>query len=252
LNARRGGNDTLPPTQGGNDTLPPNSDQSPDRADSNTPNLAHLQDAVRRANGGGAPVRILQYGDSHVAGGTEPKSIEAGFSKIAPVDYSTMAKVGISASYPLQHEQSWINQPLQDKKPDLVILSFGSNDAAGQVNKQAYERQYEQLVQKIHQQSPNSSIMIVGPTDGYGSGTGKPLPGLDNVIAAQKEVAAKYGLDFVDMRASMGGAGSINDWRARGLAAPDKLHFTTQGYQLIAQQISNRLQSDVNGQGDYA
>jgi len=236
-----------------NQTYTDRSDQAVDLSnDPNRPNLANLKDAVARANSGGAPVSILQYGDSHVAGGTEPKTIEAEFSKIAPVNYSTMAKVGISASYPLNHEQSWINQPLQDKKPDLVILSFGSNDAAGNVNKQAYERQYEQLVQKIHQQSPNASIYIVGPTDGYGSGTGKPLPGLDNVIAAQKEVAAKYGLDFFDMRASMGGAGSINDWRARGLAGPDKLHFTQKGYQIIAKSISDHLESDLSAQTETA
>jgi lysophospholipase L1-like esterase len=227
------------PNDGSTEQIP---DQS--RTDS-TGNYAQLQAAIQRANSGGAPVRILQYGDSHIAGDTEPKTIESELSKLAPIDYSTMAKVGISASYPLQHEQSWINQPMQQKNPDLVVLSFGSNDSAGQVNKQAYEKQYETLVEKIRQQSPNASILIVGPTDGHGSASGKPLPGLDNVIAAQKEVAAKYGLDFVDMRAAMGGPGSIDEWRAHGLAGPDKLHFTTKGYQLIAQTISGHLESSL-------
>lgn len=207
--------------------------------------LAHLQAAIERANNGGAPVKVLQYGDSHVAGGVEPKAIEQALQTVAPVDFDTKAQVGISANYPLEHKQDWLDQPLASN-PDVVILSFGSNDSAGAVNKEDYIANYQRLVDNIRQRAPNADIVIVGPSDGdsiTGANKGNTLPGLDTVVEAQKEVAARNGLDFFDLRSSMGGPGSIERWHAQGLAADDKLHFTNAGYQKIGTAIGDHLKN---------
>ncbi len=217
-----------------------------------TPNgggLAHLQEAIARANSGGAPISVLQYGDSHVAGGTEPKAIEDALKSLGPVQYDTMAKVGISANYPLTDPTNWLNKPIQKDHPDLVILSFGSNDSAGNVNQAAYEQSYQKLIDNVRERDPNASILIVGPSDGdsiTGANKGNTLPGLDNVVAAQKAVAEKNGLDFFDLRQSMGGPGSIEDWHSKGLAADDKLHFTTKGYELIGNAVANHIKDQVH------
>jgi lysophospholipase L1-like esterase len=217
-----------------------------------TPNgggLAHLQEAIDRANSGGAPISVLQYGDSHVAGGTEPKAIEDALKSLGPVQYDTMAKVGISANYPLTDPTNWLDKPIQKDHPDLVILSFGSNDSAGNVNQAAYEQSYQKLIDNVRERDPNASILIVGPSDGdsiTGANKGNTLPGLDNVVAAQKAVAEKNGLDFFDLRQSMGGPGSIEDWHSKGLAADDKLHFTTKGYELIGNAVANHIKDQVH------
>jgi lysophospholipase L1-like esterase len=210
--------------------------------------LAHLQAAIERANNGGAPVKVLQYGDSHVAGGVEPKAIEQALDAVAPTDYATKAQVGISATYPLQHPQEWLDQPLASN-PDVVILSFGSNDSAGAVNKEEYIANYQKLVDNIRQRAPNADIVVVGPSDGdsiTGANKGNTLPGLDTVVEAQKEVAQRNGLDFFDLRASMGGAGSIEQWHNQGLAADDKLHFTNAGYQKIGQAIGDHIKNGLH------
>jgi lysophospholipase L1-like esterase/HKD family nuclease len=211
--------------------------------------LAHLQEAIARANSGGAPISVLQYGDSHVAGRTEPKAIEDALKSLGPVQYDTMAKVGISANYPLTDPTNWLDKPIQKDHPDLVILSFGSNDSAGNVNQAAYEQSYQKLIDNVRERDPNASILIVGPSDGdsiTGANKGNTLPGLDNVVAAQKAVAEKNGLDFFDLRQSMGGPGSIEDWHSKGLAADDKLHFTTKGYELIGNAVANHIKDQVH------
>lgn len=246
----RGGTDSAPSPAA--DTSAPKGDITPLKdipspTDSAT-NLAHLQAAIDRANQGGRPLSVLQYGDSHIAAGTEPKTIENALKQMAPTEYSTQAKVGISADYPLQNPQQWLDQPIQKANPDLVILSFGSNDSAGNVDKNAYEQTYQKLIDNVRERAPNAAILIVGPSDGdsiSGANKGNTLPGLDNVVQAQKEVAAKNGLDFFDLRASMGGAGSIQDWQSKGLAGGDKLHFTTKGYEVIGQSIAGHITNEL-------
>jgi lysophospholipase L1-like esterase len=208
--------------------------------------LGQLRTAIQRANSGGRPVSVLQYGDSHIAAGIEPKAIENSLRGLAPVDYQTKAKVGITADYPLHDPQNWLDQPIRQANPDLVILSFGSNDSAGAVNKQAYEQKYQHLVDEIRKRAPNASILVVGPTDGHTlDHSGRTLPGIDSVIDAQKEVAAKNGLNFFDIRSAMGGPGSIDKWYANHLAGPDKLHFTTQGYQLLGKDIGDHIKEEL-------
>lgn len=217
-----------------------------------TPNgggLAHLQEAIDRANSGGAPISVLQYGDSHVAGGTYPKAIEDSLKALGPVQYDTMAKSGISANYPLTDTANWLDKPIQKDNPDLIILSFGSNDSAGAVNQAQYEQSYQKLIDNVRERAPNASILIVGPTDGdsiTGANKGNTLPGLDAVVAAQRDVAQKNGLDFMDLRQSMGGAGSVETWHANGLTADDKLHFSTKGYELLGDAVANHVKDQVH------
>lgn len=205
-----------------------------------------LNQAISRAAAGGRPVSILQYGDSHIAAGIEPESLGQMFGQKFPVKFTTQAKVGITAFYPMadSRKQAWLDQPIQNAQPDLVILSFGSNESAGMVDKDKYRKNLEQFVREVHQRAPSASIMIAGPTDGDcidAKRRGQPLPHLQEVIEVQRQVAAEYGLDFYDQRAAMGGPGSINQWRSGGLAGPDKLHFTRKGYQALSRLMFDHV-----------
>ncbi|MFN8655013.1 MAG: GDSL-type esterase/lipase family protein [Candidatus Obscuribacterales bacterium] len=244
-----GGSDgsTSGPPSGG-DIPPPSGQSGLSIVPGDGKGLEHLKEAIDRANSGGKPVSILQYGDSHIVQGTEAKTIESLMKGIAPTEYNVKALGGISANYPAAHAQEWLDQPIQQANPDLVILSFGSNDSAGNPNPEQYAKTYQNLIDEVRQRAPNASILIVGPTDGNsitGANKGNDLPGLDTVIQVQKEIAAKNGLDFMDMRQAMGGPGSIEKWHADGLAAGDELHFTGQGYQKIGQGIFEHLKTEL-------
>ncbi|MBX9724768.1 MAG: hypothetical protein K2X81_25410, partial [Candidatus Obscuribacterales bacterium] len=137
--------------------------------------IARLQAAVERANNGGKPLSVVQFGDSHVAANTLPESIKAQLNKIAPTDFQAMAKGGVSSNYPVLHAREWLDGPIKDKKPDLVIISFGSNDANGPFNDTQFRSRYQKLIDEIKQRSPNSAILVVSAADG--NVKGRPLQG---------------------------------------------------------------------------
>jgi lysophospholipase L1-like esterase/muramidase (phage lysozyme) len=193
-------------------------------------------------------VSVLHYGDSHIAHGTQAETIAALLKGVAPTEYRTQAKRNISADFPFAHPQQWLDQPIGQAKPDLVILSFGSNDSAGHVNPEEYAKRYQQLIDGVRQRAPDASVLIVGPGDGNsikGAGKGTDLPGLNTVIQVQQEVARKNGLDFFDLRQAMGGSGSIEQWHAAGLAEPDQFHFTSDGYKKIGQAIFQHIKPNL-------
>jgi lysophospholipase L1-like esterase len=210
---------------------------------------AGLRSAIERARQGGGPVRILHYGASHTVAGIEANTFESLLEQQAPVDYTRQAKNGISASYPLSRKQEWLDEPIQRTRPDLVVVEFGNNDGAAPINKARYARQFEELILSIKQRAPNASIMIMGPTDGcsiQGANKGNLLPGLTDVIAVQKEIAAKYSIDYFDIRQAMGGAGSVYEWRQRGLVSSDLLHFTKSGYEELGRMRYDHLRSRIS------
>lgn len=205
--------------------------------------IARLQAAVERANNGGKPLSVVQFGDSHVAANTLPESIKAQLNRIAPTDFQAMAKGGVSSNYPVLHAREWLDGPIKDKKPDLVIISFGSNDANGPFNDTQFRGRYQKLIDEIKQRSPNSAILVVSAADG--NVKGRPLQGIDGVVNAQRDLAQKNGLMFLDLREKMGGPGSINRWREQKLASPDLLHFSPGGYRKIGEMTVDALREQA-------
>jgi len=203
-------------------------------------NYDQLKSAIQRAKAGGAPVSVLQYGDSHIAASHEAQEIKDNLAQLAPDRYTTKARVGTSADYPTRKENttSWLDRPISAVKPDLVIVSYGSNDGDMSWGKESYKKIYDNLVSNIKQRAPNATLLLVGPTDRYRP---KNLS-LDTVIQAQKEVAAKYGADYYDIRQAMGGAGSIDALRKQRLAEPDRWHLTAPGYQVVGDMITRHVE----------
>ncbi|MDX2106988.1 MAG: GDSL-type esterase/lipase family protein [Candidatus Melainabacteria bacterium] len=219
---------------------PPQNDR-PDRPGNS--DIARLQAAVQRANNGGRPLTVVQFGDSHVAANTLPESIKAQLNMIAPTDFQAVAKGGVASNYPSLHAQQWLDCPIKGKQPDLVIISFGTNDANAPYNDSQFKGRYQKLINDIKQRSPNTAILVVSAADG--SIKGRPLQGIDGVVNAQRELAEKNGLMFLDLRAKMGGPGSINRWRQEKLAAPDLVHFSPAGYRKIGEMTVDAIRQQA-------
>ncbi len=217
--------------------------QSNDRPRPANAAIARLQAAVERANNGGKPLTVVQFGDSHVAANTLPESIKAQLNLIAPTDFQAVAKGGVSSNYPSLHAQQWLDGPIKGKQPDLVIISFGTNDANAPYNDTQFRARYQKLIDEVKQRSPNSAILVVSAADG--NIKGRPLQGIDGVVSAQRDLAEKNGLMFLDLRAKMGGPGSINRWREQKLAAPDMVHFSPGGYRKIGEMTVDALREQA-------
>nr|MBP7862544.1 hypothetical protein [bacterium] len=110
-------------------------------------------------------------------------------------------------------------------------------------NDAQFRGRYQKLIDEIKQRSPKSAILVVSAADG--NVKGRPLQGIDGVVNAQKDLAQKNGLMFLDLREKMGGPGSINRWREQKLASPDLLHFSPGGYRKIGEMTVDALREQA-------
>ncbi|VEB63448.1 GDSL-like Lipase/Acylhydrolase [Providencia rustigianii] len=143
--------------------------------------------------------------------------------------------------------QSQWSATLAEMSPDMVILAFGTNEAFNDtLNLTAYEQSLREKIRQIRQQMPNAVIMLVGPSDSIkfssAAGCTAQMPvNLMNVIRIQKAVAAQEHTLFWDWQAYMGGPCSIRSWAAQGLARPDNVHFSADGYKKSAQALYSQF-----------
>ncbi|WP_159566613.1 SGNH/GDSL hydrolase family protein [Budvicia diplopodorum] len=143
-------------------------------------------------------------------------------------------------------QPQWIDT-LAQTKPDMIILSYGTNEAFNDTLDLAnYKQQLEQKVIQIRQSMPQAVILLMGPSDSIknknqsGCQRMQPQP-LNAVIQIQREVAQAQDTLFWDWRAFMGRECSIQNWAAEGNAQPDLVHLSQNGYKKSADAMYSQL-----------
>lgn len=133
---------------------------------------------------------------------------------------------------------SWLRcQKLEEQlalvKPDLVVFSIGINDAQDpDFCPSCYERNYEQLIARVHNANPDAAVLLVTNSDSFRKRR-YPVRSADDVRDVMMRLARKHGTGVWDLYGVMGGQGSIRLWQRRGLAKRDLVHFTRQGYTIV-------------------
>lgn len=126
-------------------------------------------------------------------------------------------------------------------KPDIVIVSLGTNDAYSSIfDSLKFSLDLDNLVGTIKSALPNSLIILTTPNDHLlnRKSTNTRVLVASNVI---KEISTKHQLPMWDFYSLMGGKGSIQGWIRHGLAAPDGVHLTAKGYQLQGELFYHAL-----------
>ncbi|HYQ58236.1 MAG TPA: GDSL-type esterase/lipase family protein [Draconibacterium sp.] len=128
--------------------------------------------------------------------------------------------------------------------PDLVILGLGINDAYGRNFSQSrFEDHYGQLIDKIKAAAPNALIVFTTNNDSYLYRQYVNNNG-EKVKDSMFKMAKKYNAGVWDMFSVMGGLNSVVLWQNNGLAQSDKIHFTREGYLMIADLFFGALMKD--------
>jgi len=135
-------------------------------------------------------------------------------------------------------------EQLAELKPDLVILGLGINDAYGRRFSQSrFEDHYGQLIDKIKAAAPNALIVFTTNNDSYLYRRYVNKNG-EKVQDSMFKMAKKYNAGVWDMFSVMGGLNSIVLWQNNGLARSDKIHFTREGYLMIADLFFGAMMKD--------
>jgi lysophospholipase L1-like esterase len=136
------------------------------------------------------------------------------------------------------------SEQLAELNPDMVILGLGINDAYGRRFSQArFEDHYGQLIDKIKAAAPNALIVFTTNNDSYLYRRYVNKNG-EKVQDSMFKMAKKYNAGVWDMFSVMGGLNSIVLWQKNGLAQSDKIHFTREGYLMIADLFFGALMKD--------
>lgn len=119
--------------------------------------------------------------------------------------------------------------------PDLVIFGIGINDAHGPADRfdpEAFVQRYDSLVSSIRAVVPETAFLYLTNTDSfYGR---RPNPSALAVREAMFELARRQGAAVFDLFDAMGGLGSVQVWQDAGFARADRIHFTRDGYRVLA------------------
>jgi lysophospholipase L1-like esterase len=122
---------------------------------------------------------------------------------------------------------------IAERKPNLIIIAFGTNESGdADWTPSTYEQLLARILRRLRAAAPQASILIFGPPDR----ADLPMAArrMPFVVDAERRAAIANNAAFWNSYAAMGGPGSMNTWKARGLAQSDQVHLTTPGYIRLA------------------
>ena len=128
---------------------------------------------------------------------------------------------------------------LRNYQPDIVIVTLGTNDAFGKLSYESASEAIDSLVRVVRAAAPESEILLMSPPDAFMSGTSNP-----HIVTLQRAIldyADRNGLAAWDFLTAMGGTGSMTAWLRAGLARPDRIHFSSDGYVLMGEKLLTAL-----------
>ncbi|WP_223881485.1 SGNH/GDSL hydrolase family protein [Affinibrenneria salicis] len=142
--------------------------------------------------------------------------------------------------------QDW-PETLAQMKPDMVILSYGTNEAFNaSLDAAQYRQNLESKIAALRRVAPQAVVLLLGPGDSIkradaGSCQQMQPPLLNTVIQVQQAVARQQHTLFWNWRDYMGGECAIQRWASEGLARPDMVHLSQAGYEQSAQALYQQL-----------
>lgn len=134
--------------------------------------------------------------------------------------------------------------------PDLVIFGIGINDAntyARLFKQKKYEDNYDRIIAILKEANPDVSIIFLTNNDSYFYKR-YPNPNVYKVRDAMINLSKKHNAAVWDLFEIMGGFDSIRIWEAYNLASKDRIHFTSEGYELHAELLFSAIKTAF---GDY-
>lgn len=204
------------------------------------------------------------------------------------VFYHTIGNNG--ATYSVYNSVGNIGRGIAPLKPELVIISLGTNEAFGKVNRATLYDNINALVTDIRHANPGAQILLVTPMECQKSvyttrnrqvkvpvkGSGKRSKRgsrrktrtvnkqvrvrtgaytTNTAVATVRDEIKKYGADnqvaVYDWYEVAGGDGASAKWVADGLFGKDRVHHSVKGYTLQGELLYNALQEALQSSGDW-
>lgn len=132
--------------------------------------------------------------------------------------------------------------------PDLVVLAYGTNEAADlHMSAAQVQADLRAVLARARAAAPQAACLVIGPTDRakvVSAGKRYTIWGRTALVAAaQRSVAIEAGCGFWDWQAAMGGPGAALTWRSLSppLVTADLIHLSAEGYARSANLLLEAL-----------
>ena len=195
-------------------------------------------------------LRVMMVGDSHVRGNILPQTLRDSLSKVWKINFSYLSKNGVRLNYFL--ESSQMNRILSFK-PDLLIVSVGTNEAHSNFCADEYLALMAEFVDRVYQGTDSTTAILfttppgshVNKTKRAHNGTvmtiKEPNPVTSEVADCQKRFCMERNFPLWNLYEMAGGTSAPRNWRISSLMRPDAIHFTAAGYVLQATLLAEAL-----------
>ncbi|MFT5429406.1 MAG: lysophospholipase L1-like esterase [Myxococcota bacterium] len=144
---------------------------------------------------------------------------------------------------------SVIGSQLRRRRPDLIVLSYGGNEAFNrELSLPGYRAMLQYAVARVRLLTPNASCLLTGPIATCPKGrVAAVTPRVRAIIGIQRLVARQSGCAFWDSAAVSGGADGLCPWTAARprMVAPDGLHLSQRGYTAVGERLGDALMALV-------
>lgn len=191
------------------------------------------------------PLRIAHIGDSHIRGLILPHTtrdlLKAEFSNIDYCDY------GINGATCRSYLRSDALSEMLASSPDLVILSFGTNEGYDlNYNAERHYAQIGELVARIRETMPDVPLLFTTPPGCYQkNGT------INRHNTAVAETICRFAEEnecaVYDLYAAAGGEeNACKNWVGAQMMQRDRVHYTPAAYKLQGQMLFDALMRAYN------
>lgn len=184
-------------------------------------------------------IRIVHIGDSHVRGHIFPRTTaEALRNQFGAIRYTDM---GINGATCLTFTHPERIAAISALKPDLLILSFGTNEShTRKYNSSVHYQQMNELIRLLRDSLPDTPMLATTPPGSYESyrqrrrkRTYTINPRTVTAVETICRFADSHRLAVWDLYNLAGGkkAACVN-WQTAGWMRPDHVHYMPEGYAL--------------------
>ncbi|MBX3270650.1 MAG: hypothetical protein KF729_10330 [Sandaracinaceae bacterium] len=173
------------------------------------------------------------------AAGGVPRVLGLVVERPSGLVYDVLGINGHRASAILTWDEALLVEQLRHRPPDLVVLSYGGNEALDRgLSLAAYEADTSAAIARVRRIAPDASCLLVGPLATFPA----HAPRMGAVSATQRRLALRHGCGFWDSAASSGGPGTLERWaRFPGMVASDRLHLGREGYARVGRSFVGAL-----------
>lgn len=238
--------------------------------------LTPFFEKIRKAD---RPVRVLHLGDSHVRGHVFTVETRQCLEKVwgdsavyaDKITYKTSAlaretgKAGLvyhayginGATYGQFNNEQTLSK-FDELNPDLIILSFGTNEAHGRNYTEEWQiQEMDALLASLKERFPDADFLLTTPPGSYWRKRVKKTlkngrktyvtrhilnEQVEQVANTQVAYGAEHQIPVWDLYHVVGGADyACRNWRNAGLQRSDYIHYTSEGYILQGKLLAEAI-----------